>query len=131
MPLSESPRLRGLCAALSSEPDLAQSYTVMIWDNSPHAITNPQLPIPFLYHHSKVNLGVSSAYNGAMEYALEHGHPWMLLLDQDTQITSEFLLAMLRHGLNLLPRQEIAAIAPTVRAGRIVISPTQQRFNLR
>jgi GT2 family glycosyltransferase len=123
MPLSESPTLRGLCEAFSSEPDLAQSYAVMIWDNSQHAITNPQLPIPFLYHHSQVNLGVSSAYNFAMEYALKHGYEWMLLLDQDTRITSEFLLAMLRHSLNLLPRQEIAAIAPTVLVRGYAVSP--------
>jgi GT2 family glycosyltransferase len=103
----------------------------MIWDNSPDAIENPQLLIPFLYYHSKVNLGVSGAYNGAMEYALENGYPWMLLLDQDTQITSEFLLAMLRHSRNLLPREEIAAIVPTVRMGEVAISPGRQLFSLR
>jgi len=123
MPLSESPTLRGLCDALSSRPDLTQCYTVMIWDNSPEAIVNLQLPIPFLYHHSQVNLGVSSAYNFAMEYALEHGYEWLLLLDQDTKLTSEFLLAMLRHSLNLLPIQEIAAIAPTVLVRGCAVSP--------
>jgi hypothetical protein len=131
MPLSESPTLQGLCDALSSHPGLARSYTVMIWDNSPEAIAIPQLAIPFLYRHSKVNLGVSGAYNGAMEYALEHGYPWMLMLDQDTKVTHEFLVTMLRHSHDLLPRQEIAAIAPTVRAGRIVVSPMRQRFSLR
>jgi GT2 family glycosyltransferase len=129
-PLSESPTLQGLCEALLSHPDLAPGYTVMIWDNSPEAIVNPHLSIPFLYRHSKVNLGVSGAYNGAMEYALEHGYPWMLLLDQDTKITHGFLVAMLRHSEDLLPRQEIAAIAPTVRAGRIVVSPHRQLFSL-
>jgi GT2 family glycosyltransferase len=131
MALSESPTLQGLCDAFSSQPDFARAYTVMIWDNSPEAIVNPQLSIPFLYQHSKVNLGVSGAYNGAMEYALEHGYPWMLLLDQDTKITNEFLFTMFRHSQDLLPRQEIAAIAPTVRAGRLVISPTQRLFCLR
>ena len=131
MALSESPTLQGLCKALSSQPGFARDYTVMIWDNSPEALENPQLSIPFLYQHSKVNLGVSGAYNGAMEYALEHGYPWMLLLDQDTKITNDFLFTMRRHSRALLPRQEIAAIAPTVRAGRIVISPTQRLFCLR
>jgi GT2 family glycosyltransferase len=102
----------------------------MIWDNSPEAIVDPQLSIPFLYRHSKVNVGVSGAYNSAMEYALEHGYPWMLLLDQDTEITHGFLLAMLRHSRDLFSRQEIAAIVPTVRTGRIVISPHRQVFSL-
>jgi GT2 family glycosyltransferase len=65
-----------------------------------------------------------------VEYAIEHGYPWVLLLDQDTQITEEFLLTMLRHSLDLLPREEIAAIAPTVRAGKSVISPARQLFSL-
>ena len=129
-PLSESPTLHGLCDALSSQPDLAQGYTVMIWDNSPEAIVNPQLSIPFLYRHSKVNLGVSGAYNGAMEYALEHGYPWMLLLDQDTKINHGFLLAMLRRSQDLLPRREIAAIVPTVRTGMVVLSPYRQVSSL-
>jgi len=131
VPLSESPTLQGFCDALSSQPDLAQGYTVMIWDNSPEEIVNPQLSIPFLYQHSKVNLGVSGAYNCAMEYAIELGYPWMLLLDQDTKITHGFLLTMLRHCLDLLPREEIAAIAPTVCTGRIVVSPHRQHFRLR
>jgi hypothetical protein len=131
MPLSESPTLQGLCDAFSSQPDLARGYTVMIWDNSPEASVDPHLSIPFLYQHSKVNCGVSGAYNGAMEYALEHGYPWLLLLDQDTKITHEFLLTMLRYSHDLLPRQEIAAIAPTVLTGRIVVSPHRQLFSLK
>ena len=129
-PLTESPTLQGLCDALSSQPDLARRYTVMIWDNSLEAIVNPQLSIPFLYRHSKVNLGISCAYNCAMEYAIEHGYPWMLLLDQDTKITREFLLTMLGHCLDLLPMEEIAAIVPTIRTGRIVVSPHRQLFSL-
>ena len=125
-PLYESVTLQGLCDALSSQPDLARSYTVMICDNSPEAIVNPQLSIAFLYRHQKANLGVSGAYSSAMEYAVEHDYPWMLLLDQDTKITREFLCAMLMYSLDLLPRQEIAAIAPTVRVGRIIVSPKQQ-----
>ena len=130
MPLAESPTMQGLCDALSSQSELAQGYTVMVWDNSPEALVSLQLAIPILYWHSKANLGVSSAYNGAMEYALEHGYPWMLLLDQDTKITRGFLLTMLKHCMDLLLRLEIAAIAPTVRAGKSVISPCQQVFGL-
>jgi GT2 family glycosyltransferase len=122
-PFSESLAFNGLSNAFSSHPELAKDYTVLIWDNSPETIVNPQLPISFLYRGSKTNVGVSGAYNGAMEYALEHGYPWMLLLDQDTKITSEILVAMRRHSLSLLPRQEIAAIAPTVRVGSTVVSP--------
>ncbi len=128
-PLSESPALQGLCDALSSQPDIAESYTVMIWDNSPEAVVTPKLSIPFLYQHSMANLGVSGAYNAAMEYAVEHGYPWKLLLDQDTKITYAFLSTMLRHSLDLLPMREIAAIAPAVRFNQILISPSRCLFH--
>ncbi len=118
----------GLCDALSSNADLAQSYTVMVWDNSPKEDDARRFQIPFLYQHSATNLGVSGAYNGAMKYAIEHAYPWMFLLDQDTKITAKALFAMLRHALELLPRQEIAAIAPTVKCGDIVISPSRRLF---
>ena len=128
MPLSQSPAVQGFCDATSSQPDLAESYTMMVWDNSTEPEASPTLPVPFIYHHSKINLGVSGAYNGAMCYALEHGYTWMMLLDQDTKITREFFSTMLRHSLNLLPKHEIAAITPTVRFGEIVISPSQRLF---
>jgi glycosyltransferase involved in cell wall biosynthesis len=129
--LSESHTLKGLCEAFSIAPNLAENYSVMIWDNSPHAIENPQLPIPFVYEHSGDNLGVSGAYNRAMQYALESKYPWLLLLDQDTLVTSDYLIAMYRHSLNLLSSIEIAAIAPTVRAGQTIISPAQRRIRPR
>lgn len=126
LPLSESPAVQGLCDAIVSQTDLARSYTVMIWDNSPEPELNPKLPVPFIYRHSAMNLGVSGAYNGAMNYALEHQYPWILLLDQDTKITSEFLSTMLRHSRQLHSTQKIAAIVPTVSFGEIVISPSQR-----
>ena len=128
-PIDESETLRGLCAALSLEPDLAQGYKLLIWDNSPEALVDPKLPIPFLYRHSERNLGVSGAYNSAMQYALEHGHIWMLLLDQDTKVTDKFLRTMLRHAENLNTHPEIAAITPTIRVGDFVVSPRRQLFN--
>lgn len=126
MPLSQSPALHGLCNALISQQELAESYTVMVWDNSQEPEANLQFPVPVVYHHSAMNLGVSGAYNGAMHYAVEHGHAWMLLLDQDTKITREFLSTMLRHSRQLQSAQEIAAIVPTVRFGEIAISPSRR-----
>lgn len=131
MPLSESRTVRGLCDALSAQPSLAHGYTVMIWDNSRDAIVEPKLSIPLLYRHSKENLGVSGAYNAAMEYALEHGYPWMLLLDQDSEITADFLRAMLRYGCDLQERSEIAAIAPNILVRGRLISPQRKLFNRR
>ncbi len=128
-PLEESETFRGLSEALSAHPDLARAYRLLIWDNSAEALSDPQLPIPFEYRHSERNLGVSGAYNSAMQYALDHGHTWMLLLDQDTTVTDGFLRTMLRHSRELEESNEIAAIVPTVRVRQLVMSPRQQLFN--
>jgi GT2 family glycosyltransferase len=127
--LSDSPTIEGFCEAFQTHPELADGYSVMVWDNSPTSLVDPQLPFPFLYHHSKANLGTSGAYNGAMKYALDHDFPWMLLLDQDTAVTAHFLATMLRHAHNLQQRPEVAAIAPTVSVRNSVVSPRRYRFN--
>ncbi len=124
----ESETLQCLCEALAAEPELAAAYKLLVWDNSPEQLSSPRLPVPFTYRHSEQNLGVSGAYNSAQQIATEQGYPWMLLLDQDTKISREVLFTMLRYGTNLLARKEIAAIAPTVRVGHIVVSPKRQLY---
>ncbi len=126
---SDSQTIQGWCAAFAADPALAQQYHLLIWDNSPEPLLAPELPVAFEYRHSEQNLGVSGAYNSAMQYALANGYTWMLLLDQDTSITADFLRRMLAHGLALETREGIAAITPTVRTRGVVISPLRQLFN--
>lgn len=126
---AESPTLRRLTDALTSTPGLCDTFTLMIWDNSPQPIPDPQLPIPFLYRHSSANLGSSGAYNGAADYALQNGFPWLLLFDQDTAVTAPFLQIMLHHLVRVDPRPEIALIAPTVLVRGFVVSPREYIFN--
>jgi GT2 family glycosyltransferase len=101
----------------------------MIWDNSPEKLLNPELPAGSLYRHSAANLGPSGAFNAALRYALEHGHRWMLLLDQDMEIHADFLRLLLRHRAEAENLSEIAAIVPTVYVGDQVVSPRQHLFN--
>ncbi len=127
--LEESRTFRGLKSALASDPDLAGSYKVMIWDNTPEPIAAPQLPPGFLYRRSNANLGPSGAYNQALGYARAQGHEWMLLLDQDMEVRADFLHALLRHRRQVESQGQIAAIVPTIRVGKVVVSPRRQRFN--
>jgi len=128
-PLTDSETIRGLCEAFRSRPELAESYQIVVWDNSPEPLLNVDLPIPFVYRHSQYNAGVSGAYNSAMRHALECGCEWMLLLDQDTAVTAEFLSTMQRHCSEVDRRGQVAAIAPTVRVRDVVVSPRKQLFN--
>ncbi len=122
-PIAESQTLQGLAQALVADPTLAAAYKVLVWDNSPEPLLDPQLPIPFEYRHSDRNLGVSGAYNSAMEFAEAHGCRWMLTLDQDTTLNENYLLRMLSLSRELAHNRQICSIVPFVRSHGELVSP--------
>lgn len=128
-PLAQSHTAIGVRDALASNPLLREKYRFLIWDNSPERLMDSGVPVPFEYRHSRHNLGISGACNGALQLAREQSHAWVLLLDQDTRVTAPFLEAMLRWSMDLALRREIALAAPTVRVGAKIVSPRQQLFN--
>ena len=127
--LEDSITLRSLNAEFERCHDLRNQIRVLLWDNSPSPLSLNELQSAIEYRHSKTNLGVAGACNGAMEYALEQGYRWMLPLDQDTEIKAGFLDKMTRCVGALDSREEIAAIAPTVLVRGLVVSPRRQLFN--
>lgn len=132
VPLEKSETMQSFVRAMGESPDLGATYHLLIWDNSPEPLTwedAKDSPFKTSYHHALQNSGTSGAYNGAMGFAEQHGFPWMMLLDQDTTLSVAFLHAMADHAAHLLSMTEIAAIAPTVHVGAVVVSPKQQMFN--
>lgn len=127
-PLDESRTMTTLAEAFRRRAELANTYQLLVWDNSPVSDQNIDFPVPYLYSHSARNVGVSGAYNAALQLALESDCPWMLLLDQDSTIGVDFLSGMIEYCEALLPRTEVAAIAPTVRMGKTVVSPVRRMF---
>jgi GT2 family glycosyltransferase len=122
-PLSGSDTIHGLANTFACHPELHEQVGVLVWDNSPMPEENPRLPFAFTYRHSAENLGVSGAYNRAMEHAETLGCPWMLLLDQDTTLETNFLSAMLEYSLDQGKNEDIAAIVPFLFDGERPISP--------
>ncbi len=122
-PLEQSQTVHGLCRAFAAEPELARKIGVFIWDNTPEPLVSPELPIPFEYRHTGENLGVSGAYNRAMDYADAHSCPWLLTLDQDTTLDAVFLKRMLALSRELEGNAEIGSIVPFVRSRGELVSP--------
>src|ERR1035437_206155 len=129
MPLAESQTVQGLAGMFVSDPNLLNAISVLVWDNSPAPVQDPQLSFPFTYLHSAENVGVSGAYNRAIGIAETLGCQWLLLLDQDTTLPENFLTRMLELSDQLQDRTEIAAIAPFLMDGQRTISPGQLLFN--
>jgi GT2 family glycosyltransferase len=122
-PIEQSHTLRSLSEAFSSDTELLGDYDVLLWDNSPMRLENPQLSFPFRYNFSDRNLGVAGAYNGALAHAESIGAPWLLLLDQDTTVTAPYLRRMLEYTREVESDQSIATIVPFVRSHDSLVSP--------
>jgi GT2 family glycosyltransferase len=128
MPLTESPAIQGLLQSFACNPKLHDSLSVLIWDNTPAPLTNPPTLSSFIYKHSLHNLGVSGAYNRAMEIAGAMDCQWLLLLDQDTEVPADFLPQMFDLGCKLLNKPLIAAVVPFLMNGDRILSPVEVGF---
>jgi GT2 family glycosyltransferase len=126
--LEDAQTIRGLTECMERHPELRPLIGLLIWDNSPAPLVRRELPFPFEYKHCPQNVGVSGAYNGALEIAERFSCPWMLLLDQDTTIPDDYLNRLLFYSHQLESNLEIAAIAPFLLSGNKTITPGIIRF---
>ena len=85
-------------------------FSLLVYDNSPEAGGAAEFPATLTYRHDVSNGGVAAAYNAGLQAAQENGSQWLLLLDQDTAITREYLTE-LRACMASVPA-EVAAIIP-------------------
>jgi GT2 family glycosyltransferase len=127
---AQSQTINSLAAVFQRSPELLNSLKVFIWDNSPAAILDPAIPFPCDYRHAGRNLGTSGAYNHAMEFAESMRSPWLLLFDQDTTVSHEFLPRMLEYGKRLQGDPEIGAVVGFIYSHGALVSPRRLlRFN--
>jgi glycosyltransferase involved in cell wall biosynthesis len=121
MPVEESATLKSLAAAFSIDSALHDRYGMLLWDNSPEPLLDP--PANTIYHHDPLNSGITGAFNAAATYASEHGYPWILLLDQDSDLPAGFLQEMAKTVRQVHGMPDVAAIAPSVYVKDFLASP--------
>ena len=120
--LSEA--VRNLIALSRSLPRM----TILLYDNSPKR--NPlYMGNSFLnavYVHDGRNLGLANAYNYGVQYAKDNSKEWIMLLDQDTLLTSNYL-----HEVSLtlknMPTTDVVAIVPLLFCRNRHVSPMLNR----
>jgi GT2 family glycosyltransferase len=117
--IAESEAVASLCRILEERPDLKERphwknrFALILYDNSPEPQAVPAgLPIPLTYVHDAANGGLGAAYNYALEAALRADTPWLLLLDQDTHLTHDYLQELLDLLATAADDQRIAAFVP-------------------
>ena len=116
-----------LCSLLDvavGRPDAAQRISLIIYDNSPkpHELS-VTTPFETQYIHDAENAGLARAYNAALKGAQAQGSTWLLLLDQDTRLTSQYLDELLETSEAVASQSEISAIVPKLWAGKRLYSP--------
>jgi glycosyltransferase involved in cell wall biosynthesis len=121
--LDQSQTINSLAQVFARSPELLESFKVLLWDNSPQALVDPALPFPFEYRHGARNLGTSGAYNHAMEFAESLGAPWLLLFDQDTTVSQEYLPRMLEYSHRFQDDPQIGTVVPFVHSHGTLVSP--------
>ncbi len=120
---SQSQTISGLAEAFAQQPDLLGACRLFVWDNSPSPLQDPTFPFPCTYRHGTRNLGTAGAYNHAMAFAEAAGIPWLLLFDQDTTISQEFLPRMLAYSEEFANTPEIATVVPFIHSHGTLVSP--------
>ena len=123
----ESAALRSLLAT-SRGLDDTPGISILLYDNTPGGCDPGPLPAGVRYEAAQQNDGLAPAYNRALAFAQQEGCTWLLILDQDTDLPSDFILRMSKLALEADQDRQIAAIVPRmIDAGRSV-SPVFVRF---
>lgn len=119
----ESSAFRSLRDLLALDSAAQQRFACLLYDNSPEPHRVPDSGFPCTYVHDGSNPGLARAYNTGLRRAAETGAQWLMLLDQDTVLTPEYmgelLAALDAHHAD--PR--LTAIAPRLYGQGRVLSP--------
>lgn len=99
---------------------LLQQIHFVLFDNSKKAQSiSAQLLPDFEYQHSAENVGLAAAYNTALGIAGQRQSDYLLLLDQDTQLTTAYLEELVKVAAKKQP----VAIVPQIIATGQPVSP--------
>ncbi len=123
----ESPSLSALQAACATLPNCSDTLSILVADNSPAAHPPPQ-SFTGTYLHDGQNPGLARRYNQALAEAVRIGATWLLLLDQDTQLTPRFVQELLSLAETLAPQPEVAIVAPRLVMDGRIMSPHPPRY---
>ena len=122
--LAQSHSVTSLFRILSEHPELAKHFSLLLYDNSPQAQDHAvQVTFPIDYVHDPSNGGLATAYNFALARAEAEQRAWLLLFDQDTVVTKEFLFELLESATKLHGQAQVGAIVPKLLVRGAIYSP--------
>ena len=122
MTFDQSRGLRSLRKILSEDNALATTIELMVCDNTPF---EQPVPAGFTGHFYRdiTNPGLAHWYNLALRIATEGGIPWIMLLDQDTEVTAEYIGEVISQAGAIEGNVGIVAMLPKLVQKGVVCSP--------
>jgi GT2 family glycosyltransferase len=115
--------IQSLARINKSDPDIYSSLRVLIQDNSPAGQPAEACPLPASdFVHCPENPGLADAYNRALSHAFRNRARWLMLLDQDTDLSAAYLRQVV-EAVSSGPRENICAFAPKLYDGNRLLSP--------
>ena len=102
-------------------------YSIIIFDNSTRYYNNKEYAMRYnyLYFSFGKNLGLSKAYNYVINYIPKSINDYLLILDDDTELTDEYLTQVIQQT-KLFPLNHIWI--PIVKSNTAIISPCNLRL---
>jgi GT2 family glycosyltransferase len=122
MTAEDSPTFVELSKFLRGNDAASESIELMVCDNTPYKQTAP-VDFTGSYIQDSTNPGLAKNYNLALRRAEALGASWLMLLDQDTTVTAEYLEEALQRTATLATDDRIAALVPKLMMDGKVFSP--------
>jgi GT2 family glycosyltransferase len=116
------------CRSLLQQTFIEPKDTFIIYDNSPSSNLGSSTPQGWEIVVDPSNGGLFTAYTHAVSRARSKGCPWVLLLDQDTELPSNFLVTVHEDLALMQAESDVVAIVPLVKAGNRQVSPMRPRL---
>ena len=108
---------------LEQNAPLLDRFECLVYDNSPEAHDIEAVSFRCSYIHDPSNPGLARPYNVALARAEQAGASWLMLLDQDTGVTAEYLNEVVQTVAGAELSNKIVAIVPKLVQGDRVLSP--------
>jgi Glycosyl transferase family 2 len=115
------------CLSLCNQGLKDSRDVFLVYDNSPRSNLGP-VPIGWEVVLDSSNGGLFAAYSYAVTRAKAAGCPWVLLLDQDTELPPDFLSSVHESLALAHEKTDVVAIVPIVKAGNRQLSPMLPRL---
>jgi glycosyltransferase involved in cell wall biosynthesis len=121
----DSPGFRTLRTAASCLPSELGSVQILLYDNTPRTDLHspPRIAGNVKYYSSGRNDGLAAAFNYALQVARNDKCDWLITLDQDTEVPSDFLARIARAAKDLGNEVSVAAIVPQIIGDGRTLSP--------